>query len=95
MLVSSPTFSTLTPFCQDEEQTQLLKDTDVLHKTTAQLHRAQQVSAHTDRLAVDVMEDLHGQRAQLVHTRYRVSGSVFIILLQFMSIHMCICNLFS
>jgi hypothetical protein len=55
-----------------DERAQLLKNTDTLHRTSGTLHRAQQVSANTDEMAVNIMTELDGQKTTLLRTRNRV-----------------------
>ena len=55
-----------------EERMMLLNNTDTLKRTSASLHRAQQVSAHTSEMATNIMDDLGQQKLTLVKSRNRV-----------------------
>jgi len=52
-----------------------LLGTRALNRASASLHRAKQVSADTDEIAVRAMDELEDQGVQLVRTRNRVSGT--------------------
>lgn len=60
----------------DEERVQLLRNTDTLHRTSGNLHHAQEVSARTDEIADNIMNDLDEQKSSLIRTRNRVNRSI-------------------
>lgn len=54
----------------------MLANTETLKRASASVGRAQQVSAQTDEIAVNIMEDLDDQKASLLRTRSKVSVSI-------------------
>jgi vesicle transport through interaction with t-SNAREs protein 1 len=51
-----------------------MKNTSTLQRASDSVYRAQQVSADTDVIASNIMEELGEQRQTLVRTRNRVQG---------------------
>ena len=60
---------------------QLLKNTDTLNRASASLHRAQKISAQTDRMGANIIDELGEQRSSLVRTRNKV----------FVLLRLCLC----
>ncbi len=57
----------------DSERARLLGNTDTLKKASASVGRAQAISAQTDDIAVNILEDLDDQKTSLLRTRNKVS----------------------
>ena len=57
----------------DPEKQMLLKNTNTLKRASQSLYRVKQVSAQTDELGNEIVEELHEQKGALVRTRNRVS----------------------
>jgi vesicle transport through interaction with t-SNAREs protein 1 len=57
---------------ETSQRAKLLQGSESLKRSSASVARAQQISAETDQIAVDVIDELGNQRESLERTRDRV-----------------------